>query len=462
MNDTSFHQPSNAPSYNPTSTSYTISSRPSLAESNALTNKISEIESSSPTLALCKEKEEDMEFCGMIARLLIRGKNRCYKLMFDQKSGIGRQGSINCPITCGTCFNSESLTVTKTNDLFDLLPSSVPTLSPSETNSNYPTKSPVNTSMSPTSCSIHELKSVDSIKLYKGSFICSPDNRFVFGLSDEGDVVIRNRLEVLSNPIWFLGFHIENDDAFLVFQSDGNLVLYEEKGSSVWSSNTDGRGGDVLFLNNFGDVVIGSDKGKNLWSTSNNAANGCSGFPYLLRESYLLPGQFVCSRDENTKFGLDYYGDLALWENGVKIWSADTGEGVLMNSNDSYMIFDSYAGLEVENFGVSVWWFINDYDYNDRYLIMTENGEVMITSVFGEDPIWTTGSSKCSRIMRAGTRLFNNQFICSRDNSYHFGLLNGELCLLYHSTKVWSSKSKNGFYIVMQSGDGKVITRTQK
>ena len=415
------------------------------------------IKSTLPTNTVCKEKVEDVEFCSEIARLLVRGKNRCHKLKFDKETGIVRQGSINCPVTCGTCLSLESNKINEKDfTAISSSPLSLPTDAPSDTPTYVSlTQFP---SMAPSTCSNHELKALDSVDFFKGDFICSPNGRFMFGLDTSGDVVTIDKSSW--ETIWSLGTNLQSMSTYLTFQTDGNLVLYRSKNDHVWESDSSNKGADLLFINNFGDVIIGSDKGQVLWSTESNVANGCSGYQFLLRGSYLKPGQLLCSENEHTKFGLDYYGDFGLWEKGIKVWSADTGEGVLVNSIDSYWVFDYYAGLTVYNFGERVWWYDpDDDDYIDTYMIMTENGEAMITSIFDEDPTWTSGSTKCSRIMKSGTRMYEGQYICSRDDSFHFGLENGDLCLTYHGHKVWSSGVSSGYHVVMQRADGKIIQR---
>lgn len=46
------------------------------------------------------------------------------------------------------------------------------------------------------------------------------------------------------------------DGVKLIMQTDGNLVLYNDKASSVWSSNTAGRPNSYVVLQDDGNLVI--------------------------------------------------------------------------------------------------------------------------------------------------------------------------------------------------------------
>jgi hypothetical protein len=66
---------------------------------------------------------------------------------------------------------------------------------------------------------------------------------------------------------------LSNDLATLVFQGDGNLVLYKTTGANwepVWASGTNGRGGTMLAFQGDGNLVIYTAKGAPVWATGTN------------------------------------------------------------------------------------------------------------------------------------------------------------------------------------------------
>ena len=56
-------------------------------------------------------------------------------------------------------------------------------------------------------------------------------------------------------------------DRYLLFQSDGNLVLYTNTGTALWNSRTSGKGGFVLQMQPDGNLVLYAKSGKAVWYT---------------------------------------------------------------------------------------------------------------------------------------------------------------------------------------------------
>jgi hypothetical protein len=58
-----------------------------------------------------------------------------------------------------------------------------------------------------------------------------------------------------------------NRNRKLVFQSDGNLVLYNAAGQPLWASGTHGKGGNLLSLQLDGNLVLYNAAGQPLWAS---------------------------------------------------------------------------------------------------------------------------------------------------------------------------------------------------
>ncbi|WP_431977488.1 hypothetical protein [Micromonospora haikouensis] len=86
-------------------------------------------------------------------------------------------------------------------------------------------------------------------------------DRLSLAVTGAGDVVLRDR----GRSVWSSGT-TGRDVRELVFQADGNLVLYAHDDSTVWSSATPGNDGATLTLGGDGNVRIGLD-GRTLWQT---------------------------------------------------------------------------------------------------------------------------------------------------------------------------------------------------
>ena len=55
--------------------------------------------------------------------------------------------------------------------------------------------------------------------------------------------------------------------AYVVMQSDGNLVMFDYKGASIWSSGTGGNPGATAFMQDDGKFVIKNAAGTIIWTT---------------------------------------------------------------------------------------------------------------------------------------------------------------------------------------------------
>lgn len=66
---------------------------------------------------------------------------------------------------------------------------------------------------------------------------------------------------------------LTNEIARLVFQTDGNLVLYKTSGEPLWASNTVGKGANQVAFQDDGNFVLYAANGRPVWASSSNSAN---------------------------------------------------------------------------------------------------------------------------------------------------------------------------------------------
>ncbi|MEV4813065.1 hypothetical protein [Micromonospora avicenniae] len=86
-------------------------------------------------------------------------------------------------------------------------------------------------------------------------------NRLTLALTTDGNVVLSDQ----GRRVWSAQTSGKGADQ-LVFQEDGNLVLYTRGMATIWSTRTDGHNGAILVLQNDGNVTI-SQNGRTLWQT---------------------------------------------------------------------------------------------------------------------------------------------------------------------------------------------------
>jgi hypothetical protein len=92
-----------------------------------------------------------------------------------------------------------------------------------------------------------------------------------------------------------------NQNFSLQLQTDGNLVLYEEGGGAIWSTNTNGKHAEYLVLQVDGNLVLYGENGSVLWSSETAGQIG---------------GKY--------HFQLNDDGNLVITNNGIPIWASNT------------------------------------------------------------------------------------------------------------------------------------------
>lgn len=103
-------------------------------------------------------------------------------------------------------------------------------------------------------------------------------------------------------------YYSSNFDYYLIFQNDGNLVLYNRNGSSRWASNTNRKGASAEFQQD-GNLVVYNRSGKALFSTGTNT----KGNVLIVQED----------------------GNLVIYDRRKKaVWSSETAERNYNNSSE--------------------------------------------------------------------------------------------------------------------------------
>lgn len=68
---------------------------------------------------------------------------------------------------------------------------------------------------------------------------------------------------------FFGGDGVRSDRARLIFQQDGNLVVYDENGVPRWASHTVGSGHSAVFQQD-GNFVVYTDQDRAVWASNTN------------------------------------------------------------------------------------------------------------------------------------------------------------------------------------------------
>ena len=182
---------------------------------------------------------------------------------------------------------------------------------------------------------------IGKIRLYANEYICSPDRRFVFGMSSDGDLSLLDQITQPSTKLWSANTSSKTSsdgEAYARFQKDANLVVSTTSGTTLWTSKTAGAGDQTsLVLDNNGIVSILDSMGRRLWSARgigvdvdyysddmtdnkfqqrNSNSNSLPFSSLSALDEYTCldqvvgvrmtfdQGQFICSADSNWLFGV--------------------------------------------------------------------------------------------------------------------------------------------------------------
>jgi pimeloyl-ACP methyl ester carboxylesterase len=224
--------------------------------------------------------------------------------------------------------------------------------------------------------------------LMPGQEVRSPDARYRLVYQPDGNLVLyRND----GAPAWSSGTYGQSaGQAYM--QRDGNFVVYDAASRPVWHASTYNHPGAYLIVNNSGTITVADAAGATLWSSPqppwnvNPTPTAPTGLDTLAPGGRVYPGQAVSSADG--RFALTYQtdGNLVLYgPGGVPRWSTQ--------------VFSSpaYAEMQVDgNFvvyasnGTPVWASNTSGRLNAR-LVVHNDGNVVIYTSSGA-PIWQTGT----------------------------------------------------------------------
>ena len=227
-------------------------------------------------------------------------------------------------------------------------------------------------------------------QLAPGQQISSPDGRYRLVFQTDGNLVIYRADGV---PVWSTGtWGISPNVARM--QSDGNFVVYDTANTPHWHTHTYGNPGAYLSMQNNGAFVINSASGAQLWGSPvapnevDTPTGGGTSTPSpdtLVAGARLYPGQAVQSLDR--RFALTYQtdGNLVLYgPGGVPRWSTQAFSSpgyVEMQVDGNFVVYASN--------GTPVW--ASGTGARDARLVVHNDGEVDIRTSQGI-VVWQTGT----------------------------------------------------------------------
>jgi hypothetical protein len=169
--------------------------------------------------------------------------------------------------------------------------------------------------------------------LQPGSSVKSNNQCFSLNAQADGNLVLYKQSN--GQALWNTGTYGRNVKQ-TIFQTDGNLVIYNNSNQPVWASNTDRRGTTQLNVQDDGNLVMYNAQNQAIWHT--NTVTSCGSQPQPPRSpDTLIPnttiplGSSIKSNNQCFSLNAQSDGNLVLYRqsNGQALWNTGTyGRGV--------------------------------------------------------------------------------------------------------------------------------------
>lgn len=207
---------------------------------------------------------------------------------------------------------------------------------------------------------------------------------------NDGNLVVYNRK---NRPEW--DSKTQGQGSRAIFQEDGNFVVYNPSGKAVFSTNTANKNATNLEMQDDGNLVIYNRRRNALWSSNDNSnSNNFGGNENFNNTGTYSKGniykgyEFVKDEkiySENFKYYLIFQadGNLVMYRNGFKkdVWSTATagkGRRAIFQEDGNLVVYDS-SNRAVYNTGISLSNIIDRLSIqNDgNIVIYSNNGDVV-------------------------------------------------------------------------------------
>ncbi|TWE11672.1 hypothetical protein [Rudaeicoccus suwonensis] len=142
----------------------------------------------------------------------------------------------------------------------------------------------------------------------------------------------------------------KDDNTSISFYCNGDLAIRTGAGGLIWNSNTAGKGGKTLTINNSGNLVMTTAAGAVVWQ-SGSRADGIQANSVLPSGQYLHYNQISYNGQGSYNSSLSMYtnGNLAYSINGKTVWQTNTkvpGSHAALTTSGQLMVI-SPAGKAV-------------------------------------------------------------------------------------------------------------------
>lgn len=302
---------------------------------------------------------------------------------------------------------------------------------------------------------------------------------------DDGNLVM---YDALGKSLWSTGTS-GNPGAYSIMQPGGNLVVYSSTGTALWASATGGNNGSNTMLQEDGNLLINNSAGTPIWANGTFGRNvnyGIAsnhtdyvGFEHQQRASaqrfyygqaesdprsmyrmgfddVLSSGQQL-TNSSNTNLTMQGDGNLVLQDaSGTALWASNTA-----GNPGAYATMQEDGNFVVYDSSDNALWASSTTGYLGAQMVMQEDGNLVIYDEYGAG-LWGTGtfgrnSTNGGTSLTPETPNFTPLYTQGVSSSVAWNLANAEVSYIDDGRRVvFSGIESHG------SGDLTVNVRDQK
>ena len=166
-------------------------------------------------------------------------------------------------------------------------------------------------------------------KLNINEYLRSPDWRYFLAMQDNGVLSLYTAGQ--TQTLWASDTNGKSGK-YVIMQNDGNVVIYSDT-KALWASDTNGKGLGTLTLQNDGNLVLYSATSRVLWASDTNGENtslmtkyeDCSIMGVVNAGNKLSTTQSLCSSNSLYKLIMQEDGNLVMYIQPTSAtWKTDT------------------------------------------------------------------------------------------------------------------------------------------
>lgn len=223
-------------------------------------------------------------------------------------------------------------------------------------------------------------------ELIKNSSYHSPTKNYYLVFQDDGNLVLYPKRS--NTAVW--DSKTSNIGQKAMFQQDGNLVVYNGNNSAVFSTKTQNRG-TILKVQDDGNLVVYNNNNATWSSMDNSPQQGGNSYTpdYIIRKGYeFRMNSKIYSQNRNYYLTFQNDGNLVVYDrNGNVLWDSKTsnrGVKAVFQSDGNLVVTDrrgeAIYGSKTNNRNVST--------------LKLQNDGNLVISGMSDNPIWASDDDR--------------------------------------------------------------------